>query len=340
MKRLALPILAAMAALVAQLVEAGPVLDKIRAQQVIRCGVGGSIAGFSILDSRGEWQGIDVDYCRALAAAVLGDPKKVSFVALSLQQRFTALQSGEIDVLARDTTQNFSRDVSLGIVFVGVNFYTGAGFIVRKDSGVTSTAQLNGATICISQGNSQLADLADHFRTRGMTYQLVQPERFADTLQAFLSGRCDTAVAGAADLAAAKAVQAPDPSKYIVLEQLLSRDPYSVSVARGDWEWFSIARWTLNGLFEAEERGITRANVRETAQGSKDPAVRRFLGADDDLGGLLGLKKDWMAKAIEAVGNYGEMYDRHFGPNTAINLPRGQNNLFSKGGLHYTPPFR
>jgi len=340
MKALILGAVAAIAALAAPPAQAGTVFDKVKAQQIVRCGVGGSIAGFSTADSKGEWQGIDVDYCRALAAAVLGDPKKVSFVALSLQQRFTALQSGEVDVLARDSFQSYSRDVSLGIVFVGVNFYTGAGFIVRKESGITSAKQLDGATICISQGNAQLGDLADFMRTNGLKYQLVQPERFADTFQAFLSGRCDAAVAGAADLAAAKAVQTPDPSKYQVLEQLLSSDPYSIAIARGDWEWFSIARWTLNGLVAAEQLGITRANVRELAGSAKDPAIRRFLGADEDLGGMIGLKKDWMANAIAAVGNYGEIYDRHFGPDTAINLPRGQNKLFSQGGLLYSPAFR
>jgi general L-amino acid transport system substrate-binding protein len=340
MRKVLIALVALAGVAIADVAAAGPVLDRIRSQQVLRCGVGGSIAGFSLPDAQGQWHGIDVDYCRALAAAVLGDPQKVTFVPLSLQQRFTALASGEVDVLARDTIMNFSRDVSLGIVFVGINFYTGAGFIVRRAAGVTSLDQMNGATFCITQANSALGDLADVMRIKRFTYQVVQFERFADTFQAFLSGRCDAAIAGAADLAAARAVQAPNPADYLVLEQVISRDPYGPAVARGDTEWFSIARWVLIGLIDAEERGITRANARELARSAEDPAIRRLLGAQDNLGGLLGLAPEWMLNAIAAVGNYGEIYDRYFGPQTPINLPRGINNIASRGGLHYAPPFR
>jgi general L-amino acid transport system substrate-binding protein len=320
--------------------QAGPILDRVKAQNVVRCGVGGTIPTFSRLDSQGEWHGLDVDYCRAVAAAVLGDAKRVAFVPLSLTQRFTALQTGEVDILARDSVMNLTRDTSLGIVFVGVNFYTGAGFIVRRDAKVTSTDQMNGATFCMSQGNSANQDLADHMRAKNFQYKLVQPENFQQTFQAFLAGRCDAAIAGAADLAGAQAMMAPNPKELVVLEQLLSRDPYGPAVARGDWEWFSIARWTLYGLVEAEERGITQANVRQLAASSTDPHIRRILGAIEDLGGALRIRKDWMAKAVEAVGNYGEIYDRHFGAQSVVNMPRGQNNLASKGGLLYSPPFR
>lgn len=319
---------------------AGAVLDRVKSQNNLRCGVGGSIPTFSHLDSKGEWSGLDVDYCRAVAAAVLGDARRVTFVPLSLQQRFIALQSGEVDLLARDTVINLSRDTSLGIVFVGVNFYTGAGFIVRRNAGVTSTDQMDGATFCISQGNSALIDLADHMRIKKYRYQLVQPENFRDTFQAFLSGRCDAAVAGAADLAGAQILMAPDPRQYVVLDQLLSRDPYGPAVARGDWEWFSITRWVLNGLIEAEERDITRANARQLAARSEDPNIKRILGTTDDLGRHLGLSKEWMLNVIEAVGNYGEIYGRHFGKGSPVDMPRGQNNLASKGGLLYSPPFR
>jgi general L-amino acid transport system substrate-binding protein len=320
--------------------QAGNVLDRVKARENLRCGVGGTIPTFSRLDRNGEWHGLDVDYCRAVAAAVLGDSRRVTFVALSLQNRFVALQSGEVDLLSRDSVMNFSRDTSLGIVFVGINFYTGAGFVVRRESGITSTDQLGGATFCITQGNATIADLADHMRSKNLSYKLVQLENFQDTFQAFLSGRCDAAIAGAADLAGAQMMLAPKPEDLRVLEQLLSRDPYGPAVVRGDWEWFSIARWTLNGLIEAEERGVRQDNVRELAQTSQDPSIRRMLGIDDDLGGRLGLGRDWLVRMIEAVGNYGEIYDRHFGAKSPVNMPRGQNNLASHGGLLYSPPFR
>jgi general L-amino acid transport system substrate-binding protein len=319
---------------------AGPVLDRVRAQNNLKCGIGGSIPTFSRLDSSGNWVGLDVDYCRAVAAAVLGDAKRVTFVPLSLQQRFIALQSGDVDILARDSVMNLSRDTSLGIVFVGVNFHTGAGFIVRRDAKVQSTDQMNGATFCISQGNSALADLTDHMKQKGFKLELVQHERFQETFQAFLAGRCDAAIAGAADLAGAQAMLVNNAKDYVVLEQLLSYDPYGPAVARGDWEWFSITRWVLYGLIQAEERSISQANVRQLAASATDPAVRRILGLEDNLGGHLGLPRDWMVKVIEAVGNYGEIYDQHFGTRSPVNMPRGRNNLVVKGGLMVSPPFR
>jgi general L-amino acid transport system substrate-binding protein len=333
-------ILAALALLAAPRAEAGPVLDRVRASNTVRCGVGGSLAGFSLPDSRGEWHGLDVDYCRALAAAVLGDPGRVTFVPLTLATRFTALGSGEVDVLARDTVMTFSRDASLGIVFVGVNFYTGTGVMVRTASGVTSMEQLNGATICASAGGSNLPEVADFLRARNKPFTPITFDRFATVLEAFLAGRCDAVTAGAADLAAAVAMQVSNPRDFLVLPEVLSRDPYGPSVARGDMEWFSIARWTLALLVEAEERGITRANVRELARTATDPALKRILGTEDNLGGMLTLPRDWAVRVIGAVGNYGEVYDRNFGPNTPINLHRGQNNVVSRGGLHYGPPFR
>jgi general L-amino acid transport system substrate-binding protein len=318
---------------------AGPVLDKIKAQNNLRCGVGGSIPTFSRVDSRGEWIGLDVDYCRAVAAAVLGDAKKVTFVPLSLQQRFTALQSGEVDMLARDSVVNLTRDSSLGIVAAATNFYTGAGFIVRRDSNITSTGQMNNITFCISQGNSAVSNLADLMKVKSFQYRLVQLERFQDTFQAFLAGRCDAAIAGAADLAGVQVTMAPNPADYLVLEELMSDDPYSVYVARGDWEWFTIVRWVHHGLVEAEKRAITQANVRELAGNSPDVAIKRMLGAQDDLGKLLGVNKDWLVKVIEAVGNYGEIFDRHFGEKSVVKMARGRNALAAKGGLMYSPPF-
>jgi general L-amino acid transport system substrate-binding protein len=320
-------------------VEAGAVLDKIKSQGVLRCGVGGSIPTFSRLDSKGRWSGLDVDYCRAVASAVLGSPDKVAFAALSLQQRFAALQSGEVDLLARDSVVNLTRDASLGVIAVTTNFYTGAGFIVRRDAKITSVDQMNNATFCISQGNSALGSLADVMKVKGFTYKVIQLEKFQDTFQAFLAGRCDAAIAGAADLAGAQVLLAPDPSDFLVLDTLMSEDPYALYVARGDFDWFTIVRWVHYALVEAERRGITQANVAQLAVGSDDVAVKRMLGAQDDLGKLLGIDKDWLVKLIQAVGNYGEIFDRHFGKNSAVKMARGRNALARDGGLMYAAPF-
>jgi general L-amino acid transport system substrate-binding protein len=320
-------------------VEAGAVLDKIKSQGVLRCGVGGSIPTFSRLDSKGQWSGLDVDYCRAVASAVLGSPDKVAFAALSLQQRFAALQSGEVDLLARDSVVNLTRDASLGVIAVTTNFYTGAGFIVRRDAKITSVDQMNNATFCISQGNSALGNLADVMKVKGFIYKVIQLEKFQDTFQAFLARRCDAAIAGAADLAGAQVLLAPDPSDFLVLDTLMSEDPYALYVARGDFEWFTIVRWVHYALVEAERRGITQANVAQLAVGSDDVAVKRMLGAQDDLGKLLGIDKDWLVKLIQAVGNYGEIFDRHFGKNSAVKMARGRNALARDGGLMYAAPF-
>jgi general L-amino acid transport system substrate-binding protein len=319
---------------------AGPVLDRVRANNTIRCGVGGSVAGFSLPDSRGEWRGLDVDYCRAIASAVFGDPRRVTFVPLTLQTRFAALSSGEVDVLARDTVWTMSRDAGLGIVFVGTSFYTGTGVMVRRASGVAHMDQLNGATICASQGGSNLPEVADFLRARNLPFTPITFDRFAVVLESFLAERCDAVTAGAADLAAAVSVQVTNPRDYLVLPEVLSRDPYGPAVTRGDMEWFSIARWTLFALIEAEERGVTQANVRQMVASATDPALKRLLGTEDNLGGLLTLPRDWVVRVIEGVGNYGEIYNRNFGPNTPIDLGRGQNNVVSHGGLHYGMPFR
>jgi general L-amino acid transport system substrate-binding protein len=318
---------------------AGSTFDKVRAERTLRCGVGGSIPTFSKLDSQGKWGGLDVDYCKAVAAAVLGDAEKVAFVPLSLQQRFAALQSGEVDLLARDSVVNLTRDASLGVISVVTNFYTGAGFIVRRDSGIASSDDMNNATFCISQGNAALGSLADLMKAKGFEYKLVQLEKFQDTFQAFLADRCDAAIAGAADLAGVQVTMAPNPADFVVLDELMSADPYSVYVARGDWEWFTIVRWVHYGLVEAEKRGITQASVKQLASSSKDVAVRRMLGAEDELGKLLGIDNDWLVKVVGAVGNYGEIFDRHIGKHSAVNMVRGQNALARDGGLMYSAPF-
>jgi general L-amino acid transport system substrate-binding protein len=322
-----------------QAAQSGPALDKVKAQDTLRCGVGGSIPTFSRLDSKGQWSGLDVDYCRAVAAAVLGSPDKVSFVTLTLQQRFAAVQSGEVDLLARDSIVNLTRDGSLGLISVVTNFYTGAGFIVRRDAKITSIDHMNNGTFCISQGNSALGTLADIMKAKGFTHKVIQLEKFQDTFQAFLAGRCDVAIAGAADLAGALVLMAPNPADYLVLDQLMSDDPYTLYVARGDWEWFAIVRWVHYGLVESEKRGITQANVAELVANSKDVAIRRMLGTQDDLGKLIGLDKDWLARVIKAVGNYGDIFDRHFGKDSQVKMARGVNALSRDGGLMYSPPF-
>ncbi|WP_064253179.1 transporter substrate-binding domain-containing protein [Sinorhizobium americanum] len=318
---------------------AGEVLDKVRSDGTLRCGVGGSLPTFSRLNSQGVWVGLDVDYCRAVAAAVLGDKNKVTFVPLTLQQRFAALQSGQVDMLARDTLSNLTRDASLGVISVATNFYTGAGFMVRRDAGIASTDDMSDATFCITHGNSAVGALADTMKKKGFEYKLIQLEKFQDTFQAFLSGRCDAAVAGAADLAGVQVTMAPNPSELVVLDELMSADPYSVYVARGDWEWFTIVRWVHYGLIEAEKQGILQANAQQLATASEDPTVRRMLGAQDELGKLLGLDNDWLVKVISATGNYGEIFDRHFGKGSQVNMARGQNALARDGGLMYSPPF-
>lgn len=341
MKKTVLSILAsaALAAGFATTAHAGTTFDKVRSLGTLRCGVGGSIPTFSKLDSQGRWGGLDVDYCRAVAAAALGDSEKVTFVPLSLQQRFAALQSGEVDLLSRDSVVNLTRDASLGVISVVTNFYTGAGFIVRRDSGMESSDDMQNATFCISQGNSALGTLADLMKSKGFEYKLVQLEKFQDTFQAFLAGRCDAAIAGAADLAGVQVSMAPNPADFVVLDELMSADPYSVYVARGDWEWFTLVRWVHYGLIEAEKRGITQANVEDLAANSDDAAIKRMLGAQDELGKLLGVDNDWLVKVVAAGGNYGEIFDRHFGKNSAVNMARGQNALAGDGGLMYSAPF-
>ena len=318
---------------------AGPTLDAIK-QRGVRCGVSTGLAGFSIADSQGKWSGLDVDYCKALAAAILGDQNKVQFVPLSAQARFTALQSGEVDVLSRNTTWTLTRDASLGAHFAGTWFYDGQGFMVARKLGVKSAKELNGASVCVQPGTTTELNLADYFRAQNMKFQPVVIEALEEVNKAFFTGRCDALTTDASGLAAVRATNAPNPEDYVILPEIISKEPLGPMIRRGDDEWFAINKWVLFAALEAEEKGITSANVDDMAKNSKDPTVQRLLGTTGDMGQKLGLSNDWAHKMIKQVGNYGEMFDRNVGPKTPLKLERGVNALWTKGGLMYAPPIR
>ncbi len=344
MKRKALT-MAASAVLTAGLLgttpaHAGKTLDAIKARDQLICGVNTGLAGFSAADSQGNWSGIDVDVCRAIAAAVLGDGSKVKWVPLTAQQRFTALQSGEIDILSRNTTWTLSRDASLGMTFAGVTYYDGQGFMVPVKTKVTNAKQLKGATVCVQSGTTTEKNLTDFSRANKLDLKPVVFEKQEAATGAYFSGRCIAFTTDASGLASIRNKEAKDPKEHVILPQLISKEPLGPAVRRGDDEWTAIAKWVLFGLIEAEEYGITQANVDDQAKNSTDPVVMRILGKTEDTGKLLGLDKEWMVRAVKTVGNYGEMFERNVGPNTALALPRGLNNQWSNGGLMYAPPIR
>lgn len=320
-------------------VQAGPVLDAVKARGQVVCGVNTAAPGFSGADSKGEWTGLDVDTCRAVAAAVLGDAKKVKFVPLSSPQRFTALQSGEVDILARNTTWTLTRDASLGAVFAAISYYDGQGFMVPKKLNVTSAKQLNGATVCLQSGTSSVQALADYFSGNKMKYKPVMFDTTEATQSAFLSGRCQVYTTDMSDLAGAR-TRARNPQDFVILPETISKEPLGPSVRRGDDEWFQIVRWSFYAMVEAEENGVTKANVDQIRASSKNPTVMRLVGTGDDAGKLLGLDKDWSYRIIKQVGNYGESWTANFGPGTPLNLPRGLNRLWTQGGIMYAPPIR
>jgi general L-amino acid transport system substrate-binding protein len=316
---------------------AGPTLDAIKTRGTIRCGVNTGLAGFSIADSQGKWSGLDADACKALAAAVLGDASKVQFVPLSAQQRFTALQSGEIDVLIRNTTWTLTRDASLGLHFAGVLFYDGQGFMVPKSLGVKSARELNGAEVCVQTGTTTELNLADYFRAHGMQFKPVVFESLEESKTAFFNGRCQVYTTDRSGLASIRAADAPNPDNFVILPETISKEPLGPVVRRGDDEWFAIVKWMVYALVEAEEKGVTSANV-DHMKASKDPVIQRLLGTSGDMGTKLGLDNAWAVRMIKAVGNYGEMYNRNVLP---IGLPRdGTNALWTRGGLMYAMPLR
>ena len=324
------------AAMVPQTASAGPALDNIKSKGALRCAVNTGLQGFSAPDSQGKWTGIDAEYCKALAAAILGDANKVEFVPSNTQNRFTLLQSGEVDILSRNTTWTSSRDATLGGVFVGTLFYDGQGFMVRKDQKVKSAKELNGATVCVQPGTTTEQNLSDYFRAEKMSFKPVVINDLAAVQQAFFGGRCDVFTTDISGLASTRQ-KADKPDDYMILPEAISKEPLGPMIRRGDWEFFTIAKWTLFGLLEAEELGITAANVEKMKAESKDPKVQRVVGTSGDVGKSIGLDNDWLVRAIKAVGNYGELYKRNIGP---LQIPRGVNELWNKGGAMYAPPIR
>ncbi len=318
---------------------AGKTLDGIKAKGQVTCGVNTGLAGFSQADSSGNWSGLDVDACKAVAAAVLGDASKVKYVPLTAQQRFTALQSGEIDVLARNTTFTLTRDGSLGLHMTAVTYYDGQGFMVPASKKIKSTAQLKGQTVCVQSGTTTEKNLTDFSKARGLNIKSVVFEKVEASTAAYFAGRCVAYTTDASGLASVRAKEAKNPADHVILPELISKEPLGPMVRRGDDEWFAIVKWVLHGLVEAEEYGITQANV-DQMKTSTDPVVQRILGTGEDTGKLLGLGKEWMANALKATGNYGEIFERNVGPKSNIKLPRGANNLWNKGGLMYAPPVR
>lgn len=317
----------------------GSTLAQVKERGELNCGVNTGLVGFAAPDASGNWTGFDVAFCRALAAAVLGDPAKVKFVPTTGQTRFTALSSGEVDVLARNSTWTYSRDTDLKLDFIGVNYYDGQGFMVRSDLGVTSAKELDGATICIQTGTTTELNLADYFRANNMTYTPVNIDSNAEGEQQYMAGACDAYTTDASGLAATRAAFA-DPETHIILPEIISKEPLGPAVRHGDSNWGDIACWTLNALIAAEEYGVTSRNIEELVRSSENPEVQRLLGTTDELGAMMGLDAEWARRAILAGGNYGEIFAANIGEQTPIGLARGLNAQWTQGGLLYAPPFR
>jgi general L-amino acid transport system substrate-binding protein len=314
-------------------------LDTVKQRGTLVCGVSTGFAGFSAPDSQGNFKGLDVDYCRALAAGVLGDANKVRYVALTAQNRFTALQSGEIDVLYRNSTETFLRGTTLGLRQGPINFYDGQGFVVRKDAGVKDLKGLNGATVCVAQGTTHEVTLGDYGRANTIDWKPLVFDRVDTMYQTFFGGRCDAMTQDASALAGAVATAAPNAADYVVLPTTISKEPLGPFTRNGDEVWSDIIAWLHYGLIEAEELGVTQANADDMAK-SATPAVQRLLGASGDLGSRLGLDNKWLLQAIKAGGNYGEIFERNVGQASPLKLERGLNGLWTKGGLMYAVPFK
>ncbi|ARO15518.1 general L-amino acid transport system substrate-binding protein [Ketogulonicigenium robustum] len=314
-------------------------LDDVKARDVLNCGTNTGLAGFAAPNADGVWEGFDVAVCRAVAAAVLGDPMKVNFVPTTGATRFTALASGEIDMLSRVTTWTFQRDVELKFDFVGVNYYDGQGFIVPTALGVTSAKELDGATVCIQTGTTTELNLADFFRSNGISYEPVPIETNAEGQQQYLAGTCDAYTTDSSGLAATRATF-ENPQDHIILPEIISKEPLGPLVRHGDSDWADIVRWSFFALVAAEEFGITSANIEELSAGTDNPEVNRILGVEGNLGAQLGLDAEWAKRAIAAEGNYGEIFAKYLGVDTPIGLERGLNAQWTEGGLQYAPPFR
>jgi general L-amino acid transport system substrate-binding protein len=302
----------------------------------IQCGVNTGLAGFSQPDSKGEWRGIDVDLCRAVAAALFGDANKVRYTPLTAQQRFTALQSGEIDILSRNTTWTISRDTGLGLNFVGVNYYDGQGFMVAKKSNVKSAVHLDGAAICVQPGTTTELNLADYFRAKNMKFKPVVIEKMEEVLNAYFAGRCDVYTTDFSGLIAARASRAKNPADHVILPEVISKEPLGPAVRQGDDQWFDIVKWSLFAMIDGEELGLTSKNIDRHMK-TANPVIQRFVGASGEFGKMLGVKKRWAYTIIKQVGNYGESFERNLSP---LGVDRGVNKLWKDGGLMYAPPLR
>jgi general L-amino acid transport system substrate-binding protein len=326
-------------ALLAGVASAQSTLEAVKARGELLCGSSTGLTGFGAPDANGEWQGFDVSLCRAIAAAVLGDPTKVKFVPLTGETRFTSLSSGEVDLLSRNSTWTFSRDTELAFDFVAVNYYDGQGFMVKKELGVSSAKELDGATVCVQTGTTTELNVADFFKANNMTYTAVNVADDNEAAAQYLAGACDTYTTDASGLAAARATMA-DAANHIILPEIISKEPLGPVVRHGDNNWGDVVRWTLYALVTAEELGITAANVEEVAASTTNPEIRRFLGLEGDMGAKIGLDDEFAKRAIMAGGNYGEIFEANIGSSTPIGLARGLNALWTQGGLQYAPPFR
>ena len=314
-------------------------LDAIKARGLLVCGVNSGVAGFASADGQGKWTGLDVDACRAVAAAIFGDADKVKYVPTTTEQRFTALRSGEVDLLARTTTWTLTRDTALGFDFAGINYYDGQGFIVARKLGAKTAKDLNNATICVQPGTTTEQNLADYFRANKLTYKPMVIEKAQEARAAFFAGRCDAFTTDASALYAARAADAPDPEDYVILPDIISKEPLGPVVRQGDNQLADIVRWTLFAQIEAEEYGVTSANVDQMLK-SDNPAIKRMLGVTPGMGKALGLNDKWAYNIIKQVGNYGEMFDRNVGKGSPLKISRGLNALWTQGGLQYAPPIR
>jgi len=330
------------AALAASSAFAGKDLDAIKARGALICGVPTGIAGFAVADSQGKWVGLDVDVCRAVSTAIFGESEKVKYVPLTSQQRFTALQAGEVDLLSNNTTVTLQRDTALGLDFTAITYYDGQGFLVPKKLGVKSAKELSGATICVAPGTTTELNLADYFRANKMTFKPVVIEKAEEIRAAFYAGRCDVYTTDVSSLAATRAANVPPPAKsedFVILPEIISKEPLGPMVRHGDNQLADIIRWTQYAMLEAEEYGITSKNVDEMAK-SENPTIKRILGVTPGMGKALGVDDKWVYNIVKQVGNYGESYDRHVGPNSLLKIDRGVNKLWTQGGLQYAPPIR
>lgn len=338
MKRVSLVLTLAVAAGFSVQAASAQTLKTIKDRGMLSCGVSQGLPGFSTPDDKGNWTGLDVDICRAISAAVFNDPSKIKFVPLSAKDRFTALQSGEIDVLSRNTTWTVSRDTSLGANFTGVTYYDGQGFMVKKSLKVNSALELNSASVCVQTGTTTEQNLADYFKGNNMKYEVIAFGTNDEAVKAYESGRCDVFTTDVSGLYADR-LKLANPADHVVLPEVISKEPLGPMVRHGDDQWFDIVKWTLFAMVTAEELGITQKNADEMAKSDK-PEMKRVFGTDGNLGEQLGLTKDWVSRIVKSVGNYGESFDRNVGAGSKLGIARGLNQLWNKGGLQYAPPIR